>query len=180
MNTRILMTSLLVTALAAGPVLAGPHKYGKQQRMTFEDRARVVNVEPIIEVVEIPEERQECWTEEVRYDRRSNPNAGLVVGGIIGGVVGNQVGNGRGKDVATVAGTIIGAAVGQDVARNSRSRPQTRYEDHCRIITEYHEEEQVAGYWVTMRYRGETFTRRMDEEPGKFVPVRVSLRPLLD
>ena len=180
MKTHALITTLLTAVLATGPVLAGPHHYGKQDRMTFQDRARVVNVEPIIEVVEIPEERRECWTEEVRYDKRSDPNAGLIVGGIIGGVVGNQVGNGRGKDVATVAGTIIGAAVGQDVARNSQSRPQTRYEDHCRVVTEYYEEEEVVGYWVTMRYRGETFTRRMDEEPGKFVPVRVSLRPIRD
>ncbi len=179
MNARILITTLLVTALATGPVLAGPDKYGKHQRMHFEDRARVISVEPIIEIVEVPEERQECWTEEVRYERGSNPNAGLVIGGIIGGIAGHQVGGGRGKDVATVAGTIIGAAVGQDVARKSGTRPHTRYEDHCRIVTEYHEEERVSGYWVTMRYRGELFTQRMDEEPGKFVPVKVSVRPIL-
>lgn len=173
MNNKLLLIPLL-SALASAPLQAmgyGPHG-------GFHDKARVVDVRPIIEIVEVPNERRECWTEEVYGSRSRNAGAGMIVGGIIGGVIGNQIGRGDGRKVATVAGTVIGAAVGADADRQARSQPYSNTEHHCRVTTDYLQEERLRGYRVTYRYQGQTFTTEMDHDPGKFVPVRVQVTPV--
>jgi uncharacterized protein YcfJ len=167
MKKTILVPLLL--GLASAPALAGPHHQG------FRDKARVIDVVPIMERVEVPVEREACWQEEVETTRHAN--AGLVLGGIIGGVIGHQVGRGDSRRVATAAGSIIGAAVGHDAdQRAGDTRYETRH--HCRVRTDYVEEERLLGYRVTYRYRGETFTTEMDHEPGRFIPVRVRVTPV--
>lgn len=181
MKTPILLTSALILSLASAPLYArhGHDDYYPDGNV-FYDKAKVINVKPLMEVVQVPVSSRECWTDEVEYSgRRSDPNAGMVVGGIIGGVLGNQLGKGhRDRGVATVAGTVIGGAIGRDVASRRSAEPYVTQERTCRTTNKYYEEERLAGYRVTYRYRGRTFTREMAEDPGKFVRVRVALEPL--
>jgi uncharacterized protein YcfJ len=175
-STNILVAALAMSIIAM-PLSAGHRNH--QDKLVFKDRARVVDVEPIIEVVTIPSERRECWTEEVTSNGgRDRSDAGMIVGSIIGGVAGHQVGRGNGKKVATVGGTILGAVIGNNMGKDYRRSPRVRVEERCQIIDESYQEERIDGYWVTMKYRGETFTQRMEEEPGKFVRVRVAVKAL--
>lgn len=173
MNRRLLLIPFIL-GLASAPLYAGD--YGRHGG--FRDKARVVDVSPIMEIVEVPTESRECWTEEVYGTRRGNSGAGMVVGSIIGGVIGHQIGRGDGRKAATVAGSMIGAAVGADADRHARNEPYSNTQHHCRVRTDYVQEEQLRGYQVTYRYRGELFTTEMDRHPGKFIPVRVSVSPL--
>lgn len=178
MKKQILMIPLLLAVVSA-PLHAGHNRHGGAEREMFHDKARVVDVKPIVEIVEVPTEHRECWSEEVSGTRqRNNAGAGMVVGSIIGGVLGHQVGRGDGKKVATVAGTIIGAAVGHEAGKKPYHEPYAHTEHHCRVTEDYYEEERVRGYQVTYRYRGKTFTTEMDRDPGKFVHLRVTLTPL--
>lgn len=174
MNYRLLLIPFIYI-LASAPLYAGDHyRHGG-----FRDKARVVDVTPIYEIVEIPTEQRECWTEEVSGTRSTRSGNGMLVGSIIGGVIGNQIGRGEGRKVATVAGTVIGAAMGADADRHaSRTEPYSNTEHHCQVRTDYIQEEQLRSYRVTYRYRGETFTTEMDRHPGKFIPVRVNVSPL--
>lgn len=177
MKTKFLLIPLIL-GLSAGPLAAEPKHHHTHDGARFKDRARVVRVEPIVERVRIPTEHRDCWTEEARSRGRHN-NAGMIAGGVIGGVIGNQVGKGNERPVATVAGAVIGAAVGHASDRRRRESDDARTETHCQVSHGYVEEERISGYWVTYRYRGETFTTQMDRDPGKFVPVRVTVS-LLD
>lgn len=180
---KITITAVLMTLVLASASTYAGHRddgyYG--DRHVFRDKARVVKVEPIMEVVRVPTEHRECWDEEVEYrSGRDRSGVGTIVGSIIGGVAGHQMGAGNGKKVATVAGTVLGAAVGNEIGRSKRTAPYTETQHRCRVTHDYYEEERVSGYWVTLRYRGEEFTQRMDDEPGKFVPVRIAVVPLAE
>lgn len=173
MNKRLLLIPLTLS-LASAPLYA----MGYDRHGGFRDRARVISSTPIIDIVEVPNEHRECWTEEVYGTRQRRSGAGMIVGSIIGGVIGNQIGRGDGRKVATVAGTVIGAAVGHDADRQARSEPYSNTEHHCRVTTDYIQEERLRGYRVTYRYQGQTFTTEMDHDPGKFLPVRVQVTPV--
>lgn len=169
MNKRILIPVIL--ALVSTPLAARPWHERPAPPVVY-DKARVVEVQPIMEVVQVPTEHRECWTEEVHGSRTRRSHGGTVLGGIIGGVIGNHMG--KGDASATAAGTIIGAAVGHDADRSTYDEPYRRSERRCEVREEYYEEERVSGYRVTYRYRGETYTTRMDHDPGRFVRLRVS------
>ena len=181
MKTRQVITFALLMGLVTTPLYArhGQTEYDSDHNV-FYDKAKVIDVKPMMEVVQIPVDSRECWTEEVEYPaRRSDPNAGMVAGGIIGGVVGHTLGKGhRDRGVATVAGTILGGAIGRDMANRRVSEPYVSQERTCRTTHKYYEEERLAGYRVTYRYRGRTFTREMPEDPGQFVRVRVAVDPM--
>lgn len=174
MKKQLLLIPFIM-GLVSAPLYAGDYN----RHGGFRDKARVVAVSPIYEVVEIPTERRECWTEEVQGSRRVSSGAGAVVGGIIGGVIGHQIGHGHDRKIATVAGTMIGATVGADADRqNARIEPYSNTEHHCQVRTDYVQEERLRAYQVTYRYHGETFTTEMDRDPGKFIPVRVHVSPV--
>jgi uncharacterized protein YcfJ len=181
MQTKRLVTFILLMGLVTTPLYAR-HEQDDYYRdgNVFYDKAKVIDVKPLMEVVQVPVESRECWTDEVEYPgRRSDPNAGMVAGGIIGGVLGHTLGKGhRDRGVATVAGTVLGGAIGRDMASRQVSEPYVTQERSCRTTHKYYEEERLAGYRVTYRYRGRTFSREMAEDPGKFVRVRVALDPL--
>ena len=167
---------LLLGALLALPVHADPYPRGAG---VFEDRARVVEVKPLKEIVRVPVTDRECWTEEVTHAPRRTP-AGVIAGGIIGGAVGNAMGRGhRDQGIATVAGTVLGGVIGDAVA-NEHRRPHLDRERRCRVAEKFYEEERTSGYLVTYRYRGREFTREMDARPGRFVTVRVAVEPIPD
>lgn len=180
MNLRNLTLGILIAGVASMSVYAGHDRDDKGPRHgRFTDRARVVDVDPIIRVARVPIERRQCWDEEVVHYERSgggNGTVGALAGAVLGGVVGNQIGHGHNRDAATVIGSVAGAVVGHELARGGAPRTAyTTVEERCEIVRDYREEEHVVGYQVTYRYGGRTFNRRMDHHPGKWVPVDVKV-----
>ena len=180
MKKTILTSIIVIMAISTGTAYAGHGKH-KYRDNGFYDRARVTHVEPIYTMVRVSVPHQECYTQEVRSGRyhHRNKEASTVLGGIIGGAVGHNVGNH--KKGATIAGAIIGAAIGNELGKNrGRRHEQVRYEDVCETTHTYQEEQRIDGYNVTYRYKGEYFTTRMDQHPGKRLRVRVHVSPVVD
>ncbi|MDH3978285.1 MAG: glycine zipper 2TM domain-containing protein [Gammaproteobacteria bacterium] len=146
-------------------------------------QAKVVDVEPIVRIVQIATPQEVCWKEAAdtypRHRSGQRSFAPAILGGIIGGVVGNKFGSGRGKDAMTVAGALLGASVGRDVSyQNQRVRSSHGAQQRCVIEESIHEEERIEGYRVTYRYQGRDYVTRMPDEPGKKIRVRVSVDPV--
>ena len=180
MKLRALTFGILIASLASTPLYADPpHRY--QARGGYTDRARVIDARPIVRIERVPVEHEECWDEDVVHrDRRGgvDKGVGLLAGAVIGGVLGNQVGHGRDRDAATVIGSVTGAVVGHELARGTgRYDTYRTVEQRCELVRDYREDEVVVGYDVTYRYHGRTYNRRMDHDPGKWVPVDVRVRP---
>lgn len=147
----------------------------------FLDTAKVVNVRPIYKTVRINNPRRECWNEErvVRHNGHNKSATPVVIGGLLGGVIGSRFGKGRGKDVATVAGVALGASIASDMRSNKHSGgSRFANERVCQTSNEYTEEEQVNGYRVSYRYKGNTYVTRMGHRPGKRIKVRVQVSPV--
>ncbi|MDH5785172.1 MAG: hypothetical protein OEZ16_06115 [Chromatiales bacterium] len=176
----------LLASLIAAPAIAGHghghergHHKGKHHRHdSVVVMARVVRVQPIIDVVQLPQQRRECWNEQVTGTATHHSNDGMLVGAILGGVIGHNIGHGSQRDVTRTAGTIIGATIGHQNDRHYQ-QPVTYTEQRCSQHTDYVSEEQIRGYRVTYHYQGERYTTRMDHDPGSHVQIRVSHR-LLD
>ncbi len=151
---------------------------------TSYDRAPVVAVEPVYEIVTHTVPREQCYEQNVAYreptSRRSF--AGPIVGAIIGGVIGNALGHHHhDKEVATVVGALVGGSIGAGVARRNRYHDAPvsyRIEEVCNVVQEVREEQRLAGYDVTYRYGNRTYTTRMQRHPGDSVRVRVRVTPV--
>ena len=178
MNVKTKVTgSLLLAIFVVGGALADSRYDDTGAFFTY---AKVIDVQPIVRVVQVTTPRQACWEEPVtraHYPRHGRSATPVLLGGILGGVVGNQFGGGSGKDIMTVAGALLGASIGRDAAyRNSASQPHTTYtttERRCQTETTVHEEERIDGYNVSYRYQGKTFVTRMPDDPGDRVRIRV-------
>ena len=169
------MKRLAFAALAATTAVAAHAQPGP----SFVDRARVQHVEPQYETVQVP--RQECTSQIVHEPQPvagSNGYGGAIIGGVAGGLIGNQVGNGRGREAATAAGAVIGAIAGDRIANNQPQGyvQQPREVRNCRTV--HDAQHRVNGYRVTYEYRGQEYTTVMREQPGRTLPVRVSVTPL--
>ena len=171
MNTlkTVMLTASL--ALISTSVLAGKPPAGY-------DKAKVVRATPLYETVRYPVDEQICWEEQVW--RQSRPSAApTVVGAIIGGVVGNQIGHGDGKAIATVAGVAIGGVVGHQVARKHHRRGGYPVnETRCEVQRNWRTEQQITGWDVAYKYRGQVYHTRMPEKPGKRILVQVNAVPV--
>jgi len=183
MKTTISSIIIATLLIVAGTASAG-HGKRSHNSNTFYDRAKVTHVDPIYKTVRISTPHRECYTQEVRRDvhDRGNKVASTVIGGIIGAAVGNKLGkHRRNRKGATLAGAVIGAAIGNNVGRKgSDSYQEVSYEDICETHTSYREEQRIEGYEVSYRYKGEHFTTRMDEHPGKRIKVRIHVSPVVD
>lgn len=129
--------------------------------------------------------------------RRTHSGGDALVGGLIGGVIGNQLGRNGSSGAragATVAGAIIGSVIaneshasdGRHRRHNNHSSRQrvyrqptveTRPVEHCRRVIDTRIEQRANGYDVTYRYRGSTFTTRMNRDPGDRIELQVNVRP---
>ena len=69
----------------------------------------------------------------------------------------------------------VAATIGEDIRSQVRLWQQLT---RCRNVTEQHAREHIAGYRVTYSYGGERETTRMSYDPGKQMPVNVSLLPI--
>ena len=163
--TTMLAGSLATTAQADHP-----------NDVSFEP-ARVISATPIYETVRIPSSREVCWDEEVTYRPRPSATSTLI-GSVIGGAIGHQFGGGHGKDALTVAGALIGASIANDAARKKSPSQYTQLEQRCRTTREYYDEERLTGYRVQYEYNGQVYHTRMDNEPGEYLDLRVSVAPV--
>ena len=165
---RFALTTLLATAAVAAH--AG---------QTYLDNARVTNVDPQYENVRVP--RQECSNRWVSEPRRSGGReyGGAVLGGVAGALIGNQVGKGHGREAATALGAVVGAFTGDSFSgrdRWQRDEPAEREVTSCRDVEDV--QSRIVGYRVTYDYRGQQFTTLLHDNPGRYLPVRVSVDPV--
>lgn len=196
-NNRLITRSLVTAAVAsiiATPAVAG--KYRNHENASY-DYARVVNVQPRIETYQVNSPVESCWNERVpvrqrstaRYNRNhKDSKTPEILGAILGGVVGNQVGKrggGKARDVATVAGAVLGGSIGRDVKHSNRHRYNDRYETvryenvkRCEVKDSYETREEVVGYDVTYKYRGDVFYTQMNQHPGDKIKVKITVDPV--
>ena len=159
-------------------------------RGNYQDYARVRSATPEYDRVNTP--RQECTNEYIqgtghRHERSSSDRSytGTVIGGITGALIGSQFGKGNGKQASTAAGAIAGAVIGDKVQTNG-NYARNDYEDddyndrgrevrRCRTVDSW--ENRLTGYRVVYEYAGRSYTTVMPNEPGRQIPVRVSVVP---
>ena len=104
----------------------------------------------------------------------SNGIAGNIIGGVAGGIVGHQVGKGSGRDIATALGAVVGAVSGGNIERNMPQRVQRQVCEPDRYT------QQFMGYHVEYDYRGLRGSVNMSREPGQYIPVQVTVTPMVN
>ena len=135
----------MASCMVAGAAVAGGSSYI--------DYARVLQVDPISEVVAVPVKKERC-----HHSRRAQRADEAIAG-----------------DVRSAEfGISIGAAIGEEIRHRERSMDMRR----CRLVTTYEKRDRIVAYRVRYAYGGDIFVRRMNDHPGERVRVRVSLDPL--
>ena len=164
----------LIAATVSVPALAGHDD-------NYEDRARVISVTQQFERVNTP--RQECRTEYVResyYEAPQRSNTGAIVGGVAGGLIGSRFGGGNGRIATAVLGAGLGAVIGDRYDNNGRDnrgreRVETRPVESCVTVDNW--SQVPAGYLVNYEYNGRQYSTVTNQDPGRFIPVHVQVRP---
>ena len=182
---RLVRAVIIALALVGSAASAGDDRYGRGGHGddTIYVEAPVVEVRPLVRVVEVSRPQRVCWEEEVEHTVRhgggSRPSTGAVVGTIIGGAIGHNVADRGSRGAATAAGAALGAVIGRDISRPRRGPPRrvVTTEQRCEIERSVHEEERIDGYRVFYRYGGQTFQTRTDHDPGDTIRVRVQVTP---
>ena len=144
--------------------------------------APVTGVEPIVETVAYVEPKERCWFENVPVRHRSESATAPLVGALIGGAIGNAVGHKkRNKQVGAVLGALIGGSIAADMSRHEAHRRaasnRTTRREVCEVVDETEYRREVTGYLVSYEYAGETYQARMNQRPGEYVRVRVTVGP---
>lgn len=176
MNQQVIRTCvfLLVLLLAGSLVAQVEYEY-----------APVVDVRPIVQVVEISTPQEQCWEEEYLVERSYRGNDSgtpAILGTIIGGAIGNAVGHNKSNQrVGAVVGAVLGHSVARDIMRQSRGPVVREVEtvERCETVYRSREEERIVGYNVTYNYNGQDYTIRTDTDPGSEIQLRVSVEPIL-
>ena len=192
MNATQLKKSVsLLTVLFAASTSAMADHNDDYSNGKYQDYARVRNVTPEYQRVNSP--RQECNNEYIRgtgYGRErvssDRSYTGTVIGGIAGALVGSRFGKGNGNTAATAAGAIAGAVIGDKVQANNANNDRYAHNDdgdddrgrevqRCHTVDNW--ENRLTGYRVVYEYAGRSYTTVMPNEPGRQIPVRVSVVP---
>ena len=183
MANYLRIPSIIFLAVTALPACAG-HDTVSYSNPAFSnsqyDYAKVLRVQPVTEIVQIPEEQQVCREEPVQHHVAEHRSpVPVIFGSILGGVIGSQFGGGSGKTAATIAGATIGGAVAQS-SQNRRYPAQhyTTLEQRCYLETNWRKEERVVAWDVDWAYQGKTYHNRMNEHPGDRIRVRVNVDPV--
>lgn len=205
-NRHLSASGVLCAALAVSLSLpAGATGY--RETRVASDVAEVVDSQPIYRSVEVPVPREVCRDERVRqtgwqsadheyrYEERTRrSHTPGIVGAIIGGAIGHKVGSGKkNKKIGTAVGAILGGSIGGDISRRRHEQAKRVAHQHsrgderpvsyrtervCREQVDYRTEQQISGWDVTYVYAGETYTTVLDEDPGRYLDVRVRVTPV--
>ena len=151
---------------------------------SYLDQAVVISANPVYQTVEINSPTEQCWNEKVHVGNNvTRSHTPVILGTIIGAAIGNKFSKGRGRDIATVAGAVLGGSVGRDVNMNKphhNTRAQTRYERRCETVDRYHTQQQISGYDVSYRYKGNVYNTHTLQHPGNRMTVSVSVVPVIE
>jgi len=175
------MTRYLASTIVCG---LGLVSFGAVAETSY-TTARVIESNPVYQVVEISTPQEQCWEEEIAVDRssgRSQNGTPVLVSTIIGGAIGNAVGHNKtNKRVGAVLGAMLGHSIGRDIMRQNEQPGYREYQtvQRCETVYQEHEEERLVGYQVTYLYNGEEYSVRTDSDPGDEIRVRVSVQPVL-
>ena len=200
MNTHPRKIIVILLALATAPSVWAGHNNDSYSEPAYDnamvDYAKVIDVQPITETIQIPEERQVCTERPVQRRVAESRSAGPAIwGAIVGGVIGNQLsrghgtrhGHGRGQrnrnNDGRVLATISGAAIGSTIASGVQysKYPPRYYTDHAQVCgteTTWRSEERVVAWDVSWKYRGQVYHSTMNQPPGDRIAVRVSVNPV--
>ena len=175
--SRFLAAAVLVAFAAAAnaqgyPPPPPPPNQGPPANVHF-GWAEVLRADPVYASV-APPPQQQCYPQTVTR-RDDNHTGGTVLGAIVGGVLGSAVGKGDGRKAATVAGAVAGGAVGNRVSA-AHDRNYTTQETVCQPAN-YPPQQQIVGYDVEYRYRGDVYMSRLPYDPGERLRVRISVAP---
>ncbi len=157
---------------ASGIALAQPVEYID---------ARVVAVEPIVEVITRKIPQEVCRDEQVRVEQpvaghSATPGLlGAVVGGAVGGAAG---GDSRFQPLLIGAGALLGASIGTDVAHQRAAQPYYVTRRSCGIDYELRDTERVVGYRVGYHYRDGVYYTRTATPPGDTIRLRIDVMPV--
>lgn len=151
---------------------------GEVERVSFA-YADVLRSDPVVERIDQARPREVCrnvtTSRGTRYD---NTNAGTVVGALVGGALGNQAGKGDGRKAATIAGAVIGGLAGREIDSNNNPRGvRHSTQTECDVVDEVVQRQEVVGYDVQYRYRGEVYFSRLSYDPGEKLRIRVAVAP---
>lgn len=139
-------------------------------------RAKVTDVDPIYRTVRTePVAQEQCWREP-RHSTRADRRAGSVIGAVIGGVIGYKVGgkHRHNKRSGAAVGAVLGSVIGGEAAKNKHHT-----ERYCETVyTGGYERQELVGYNVTYKYKGQRFNSFLDYEPGRYIEVRLSAVPV--
>ena len=176
--SKNILLGVIATAVSL-PAFAGHDNY---EADNYKDSGRVTAVTQQFERVNAP--RQECLTEYVResyYEAPQRSLGGAVIGGVAGGLLGNTVGRGSGRVAAAAIGAGVGAIVGDRVdndrgyGNRGRERVETRPVERCVTVDNW--QQIPAGYLVNYEYNGRQYSTVTDQDPGRYIPVHVEVRP---
>lgn len=176
MNTfKTLLSSLAMVTFAG---IASSNQY--DQGYSY---AQVVDVQPVYETVQVPENRKVCENNSRANsnNRTHNSNGGgAILGGIIGGIIGNRFGKGHGRRAATAAGVLAGAAIGSGKQasgyNNNRYSQNNNGRRYCYTQRDYRQEQRIVGYDVSYDYNGQIYQSRLQNHPGERVRVQVNVQ----
>jgi uncharacterized protein YcfJ len=175
--TQSAFTGLALTSLIVSSNAIGGERYSHgNENIEF---AKVVNVTPIYETISYKEPHRECHYED-RVVHRKGSKTPVILGSIIGGAIGNELGHNKSnKKVGTVVGAVLGGSIANDISKSQRGY-DTVSERVCRTTHHVNYKEELTGYNVAYKYRGNTYYTTTDQHPGKRIRVAVSVRPLID
>lgn len=104
---------------------------------------------------------------------------GTSLGAVAGGLLGHTVGGGSGKTAATAVGAVAGALVGNELANRSANAQAERAPaevQNCKTVKET--QNRLVGYRVKYEFNGREFESMVRSNPGKTLPVRLSVTPV--
>lgn len=172
---RVIIAALLAAfAIAANAqgYAPPPPQYGPAANVHY-GWAEVLRADPVYDTVAQPPQQQ-CYPQTVTQ-QDNNHTGGTVLGAIVGGVLGSTVGKGDGRKAATVAGAVAGGAVGNRVSA-AHDRSYTTQQTVCQPVN-YPPQQQIVGYDVEYRYRGDVYMSRLPYDPGERLRVRITVAP---
>jgi len=163
MRKEIIVSALMAASVSL-PAMANDEYF---------DQARVLSVTPQYERINQPVES--CHTEYVRESVNSNDRSpiGAIIGGVAGGLLGSQIGKGNGRIAGAAVGAGVGAVVGDRIGNSQTTTYSNRPIERCVVTDNW--QNINAGYLVSYRYNGRDYTTMLDHDPGRTIPVRVSV-----
>jgi uncharacterized protein YcfJ len=173
--------SLLLLLLAAAATAPAFSQSSPHTDSVIVENARVRSAVPVYSEVQVP--RTECTTQTVMTEKPASaqkPNmVGVGLGAVAGGLLGHTVGGGNGKKAATAVGAVAGALVGNEVANRGASAQAEQVPtqvQNCKTVNET--QTRLMGYRTKYEYGGREFESIVRGNPGKTLPVRVSVVPV--